>query len=978
MRSSKELESLLAAAENERDAALSRLATQTTLQVATSELLGIISSAAREGIDPLAEVVAAASRLSDAMLADLWLRDGDDVVMVARSRHDDWVEDPREPKPGQRVPVDDSRVLGGMRPGQLMHFGPDEFVARTKVGTRRNAVLMPLDRDGEVIGWFSLLRPESTPFAERDAELIRVFAAISLIGIDNARLLSVLRERTTEARESLNVQRVMADVLKIVASAPSDLEAVLPEIGRAVERLTASDFVLVGVSAGEIRINWNSVLGIFQTGPGYDHEGKAVHGEAISEVALRENRMIELSGPVDQWAALYPRSAELNQQLGLGDGSFLALPLPGPEGAIGVVFMGRREPTPYTDEHKTIIRTLADQAVIAIQNAQLFGELQARNREISENLDIRRVMGEVLAIVASAPTDLNKTMPRIAEAAITLSQAHSAGITWVEGNQTFLYVMTADGELITEGIERLPEGPASIGTMARLEGRIVEFKGTTDEYLQKWPFYSRLFAQREVAALSSIAIPMFGPQGAIGAITINRPEATDFPERIKTLLGGLATQAVVAVENARLFSELRESNRQTNEALEVQRVLADVLRIVAGAPANIEVALEEIGRAAHALTKSEVHISVLIGDRQFMWNGPDLPGVLPDGLELRGITIMDKGGNSRLHTITAAVQRENRMISFDGPVSQLEEIYPDTATTFHDLGVEYVSSVFMPLADVTGPIGVIGLMRLTPGNFSDAQLRILRTLADQAVVAIQNARLFNELSESNRTISENLDIQRVMGEVLAIVAGTPTDLDATLPAIADAVKQLCEAEFATVHWLADGQLHMFNGAGVSTTPLEDRWKQGSLMAAAALEGKVIESAGTVAELKLRYPHTASIMEFTGQLDYSVLSIPMDGRDGALGALTAARLKESRFTERQHSVLAALATQAVVAIENSRIFKQLKQKTEELEVASRHKSEFLANMSHELRTPLNAIIGYAELLQEECEDLGQQDFLPDLG
>jgi len=874
------------------------------------------------------------------------------------------------------VTVDDMRD-----PIHLSHFPVADhprlsaFVAQLGI---RSAIAAPLGKH-ESSGAIVVARTEVRPFNSTEASALEAFAAQAAIAIETARLMRELHDSNQKTNDALEVQRVMSHVLGIVAAAPSNLEVALKEIGQAAELLTRSSFVLVAIMTEGKMTAWNSQIGNFSTEAGLDHEGKVVRGESVSQAATRENRVIELVGPVSAWADRYPRSAEINRKIGLGEGSFLAIPLPGDAGPIGSIFLARREAVHFTESEKSIIRALSDQAVIAIQNAQLFGELQARNREISENLDIRRVMGEVLAIVASAPTDLNKTMPRIAEAAITLSQALSAGITWVEGNQTFLYVITADGELITDGIERLPEGPTSIGTMARLEGRIVEFKGTTDEYLQKWPFYSRLLAQREFAGLSSIALPMFGPQGAIGAITINRPEATDFPERIKTLLGALATQAVVAVENARLFSELRESNRQTNEALEVQRVLADVLRIVAGAPANIEVALEEIGRAAHALTKSEVHISVLIGDRQFIWNGPDLPGMPPDRLELRGITIMDKGGNSRRDTISAAVQRENRMISFDGPVSQLEEIYPDTATIFHGLGVEFVALVFMPLADVTGPIGVIGLMRITPGNFSDAQLRILRTLADQAVVAIQNARLFNELSESNRTISENLDIQRVMGEVLSIVASAPTDLAMTLPKIASAAAQLCDADVGGgVLWI-DGDTLVSCASvleGLIRIPYAPTGPTGTTGQRAIREGREVEWQGTIEMMRDHYPYQATIAPDVPEM--SLLSIPMFSASGTLGAITVVRRGTQGFPDRSRSILAALATQAVVAIENSRLFNQLQQKTEELEVASRHKSEFLANMSHELRTPLNAIIGYSELLQEECEDLGQEDFLPDLG
>jgi signal transduction histidine kinase len=179
---------------------------------------------------------------------------------------------------------------------------------------------------------------------------------------------------------------------------------------------------------------------------------------------------------------------------------------------------------------------------------------------------------------------------------------------------------------------------------------------------------------------------------------------------------------------------------------------------------------------------------------------------------------------------------------------------------------------------------------------------------------------------------------------------------------------------------------MFDGFKVSIAPLESEWVQTSFPSRVALEGKTIEFSGSPEEFADRYPYSGAIVsrQWQGHVflaaigQINVLGVPMRGRDGAVGSLAVTRLGGETFSDRDRTVMFGLATQAVVAVENSKLFNQLKSKSEELEVASRHKSEFLANMSHELRTPLNAIIGYAELLQEECEDLGQQDFLPDLG
>ena len=234
------------------------------------------------------------------------------------------------------------------------------------------------------------------------------------------------------------------------------------------------------------------------------------------------------------------------------------------EQVLGRIGIASTQATEISYAVLTGLKVFADQAAIAIENARLIRELRERNQEISENLDTRRVMGEVLSIVASAPTDLNKTMPKIAEAAMALTQTDISGISWVEGDQGFIYLLTADGVVATDGIRQLPAGaPATLVSMARVEGRMIEFKGSIADYVEKWPFMTSIANSLGIREMTSLAVPMFGPGGAaIGAVVITRREATDFSERAKTLLGALATQAVVAVENARLFKELQNKTEE--------------------------------------------------------------------------------------------------------------------------------------------------------------------------------------------------------------------------------------------------------------------------------------------------------------------------------------------------------------------------------------------------------------------------------
>jgi hypothetical protein len=226
------------------------------------------------------------------------------------------------------------------------------FRERVIASGQRSVMAAPLGRTEAVAGTIALYRMEVRPFNTDEMATLELFANQAAIAIQTARLVGELRERNRQTEEALEVQRVMSRVLSIIAGAPSNLEAVLAEIGHALESLTDSDFVLVSLRSGDIRTNWNSTLGNFSHVAGRDHEGKAVSDLAISEAAFEQNRLIELVGPVSAWAHRYPRSVELNRELGLGDGAFLALPVPGATGPIGVFFLGRRQPIAYSDAHQ--------------------------------------------------------------------------------------------------------------------------------------------------------------------------------------------------------------------------------------------------------------------------------------------------------------------------------------------------------------------------------------------------------------------------------------------------------------------------------------------------------------------------------------------------------------------------------------------------------------------------------------------------
>jgi len=253
--------------------------------------------------------------------------------------------------------------------------------------------------------------------------------------------------------------------------------------------------------------------------------------------------------------------------------------------------------------------------------------------------------------------------------------------------------------------------------------------------------------------------------------------------------------------------------------------------------------------------------------------------------------------------------------------------------------------------------------------------------ADQAAIAIENARLFTELEQRNQALNEALSQQTATAEILRIIAASPTDLATVLDTIVASAVRLGDAGYSTI-WRVDGDVlrcvafcqtddASFDPQVGRTLPITRNTMTGRTV----LDGHVIHIANVdTDENRREFPES---VPYTHTGPMTRLHVPLL-RDGVgIGILGVSRLEVRPFTEAQIALLEAFADQAVIAIENARLFQELKEANGQLAEASQHKSQFLANMSHELRTPLNAIIGYSEMLQEEAEDLGEETFLPDL-
>jgi signal transduction histidine kinase len=268
-------------------------------------------------------------------------------------------------------------------------------------------------------------------------------------------------------------------------------------------------------------------------------------------------------------------------------------------------------------------------------------------------------------------------------------------------------------------------------------------------------------------------------------------------------------------------------------------------------------------------------------------------------------------------------------------------------------------------------IGVISVQRASLNGFRKSERQLLKTFADQAVIAIQNARLFNDTQEA-------LAQQTAIAELLKAMSRTSFQLEALLHALIENATRLCKADKGFVY-LREGEDYLMrvnhgaDAAQVDTRPL--RPAMGTLVGRTALLCQPVVIDDAVTDPSYTWKEAQARLGFR-----SMLGVPML-RDGQpIGVIAMWRDEVRPFSEHDQRLVSTFADQAVVAIENARLFEQLQAKTEQLDLASRHKSEFLANMSHELRTPLNAIIGFSEVLVEQMfGDLNakQMEYLQDI-
>ena len=748
-------------------------------------------------------------------------------------------------------------------------------------------------------------RPPNTPKIARRRS--------SVITLDETSAERLSREHT----EALEQQAATDEVLRIIRRSPANAQPVFDAIVESASRLCGAVFSAVYLYDDDhFRIvatnnfSREATRQILELRQQRKPDRSHIAGRAILERAITHVPDV-LADP------------EYSREWALAGGwrSVLAVPLLRDNNPLGVLSVSKAEPIPFSDRQIQLLKTFADQALIAIENVRLFEAERQRTNDLSEALEQQTATSEVLKVISSSPGELEPVFGAMLANATRICEAK------------FGTLFRFDGKAFHRA--------AGIGVPSAL----AEFQKKRGPYLpESGTLLDRVLQTRKVAhspdyaaepipgnaaklggARSTVAVPMLKDSELVGAIIIYRQEVKPFTDKQIELVKNFAAQAVIAIENTRLLNELRQRTDDLTESLEQQTATSEVLRVISRSPGELAPVFKAMLENATRICQASYGVLFLREGTGFRTAAThNVPAAFAD--ERQRNALIEPVPIDPLARLTETKQRVH--ISDARTEAAYKKRFAPFVAAVELGGVRTL--LLTPLLREGELIGAFAIFRQEVRPFTGKQIGLADNFAAQAVIAIENARLLNELRQRTADLSEALDQQTATSEVLKIISSSPSDLRPVFQSMLENSVRICEAKF--------GQMFLCEGDKVRPVAQLDvpaalvQWDEqrgafrpspdGGLMRA-ILTKHVIHIDDIMSERP-----SLPVVKLGGARSY--IAVPMLKESELVGVIVIYRQEVRPFTEKQIDLVQNFATQAVIAIENARLLNDLNKLNQQLE------------------------------------------------
>jgi GAF domain-containing protein len=747
-----------------------------------------------------------------------------------------------------------------------------------------------------------------------------------------------------ELSEAFEQQAATTEILKVISNSPTDTQPVFDAIVQSGLQLFPGALVSVVLRYGETinaaavtaadpaRVEaWRRTFSRTPLARNY------MHG-----VALLDRRIVDIPDVADAPAEF---AAGGQNFLTSGNRAITIMPMMRGDEAIGLLSVVRLVPGPLSEKQIAVLKTFASQAVIAVENTRLFGELR-------ESLQQQTATADVLKVISRSAFDLQTVLDTLTASAARLCNADMASIS--RQDEAGFYHVTnynfpPDWIDYNKSIRMLP-GRGSIVGRALLEAKVVQVADVLAD-----PEYTYMEPQRKSGYRTFLAVPLFREGNPIGVLGLCRKTVEPFTDKQIELVQTFADQAVIAIQNVRLFDEVQERTRELSESLEYQTATGDVLNVISRSPSDIQPVLDTIVETAGRLCDSYDTII-------FLREGDALSVVAhrgPISLDFDKLAI----GHG---AVSGRAILERRSVHVDDVTTSQE--FPDGQVMGSRLG--YRTILATPLIKENLAIGAIIVRRAEVRPFADKQITLLQTFADQAVIAIENVRLFDEVKARTEDLRASLQQKTATADVLKVISRSTFDLQAVLDTLVESAAHLCEAESAHIFRCFGSTYKLAACRGYSREyeeHMRSRWFEpgrDSIVGRIALEHRIVHIPDVLADPEYSQPESQRLGRWR-----TMLGVPLMREGVPIGALTLTRSVVKPFTAEQIELMTTFADQAVIAIENVRLFDEVQARTEDLreslqqQTATSEVLKVISRSTFDLKTVLQTLVESAARLCE---------------